>query len=435
MELQIPFGNQTIDIEIDLPASQILVARSRNPSGTRGWADVVAEAIRAPVGAGRMSEQDLRGKRVAIITDDWGRPTPASEVIPLILEELKSTGVRDDDITFVTASGMHAPMSETDLARKLGDDAVSHHTCVSHDGGDWSSLRFYGVSPQGTPVWINRHVADADFRIAVGRIFPHEAYGYEGGYKIILPGVSGFDTITRDHSLNFSPDCYPGNHDNPARREADAVGQMVGVDLLINAVVNELGQPVKAFCGEPMEVHRIGIAYGDSEVWGAEVGRKADVVIASPGAKSPADGCDTETLYRAALVTKERGLVICLAEQGTGFVPQEGNGVAEESLRGGVQSAFREALPSLAFSELFRLHEKRDWPLPEREIQYRIKAVRGEFYRRRGMREIQKRRVALTLEPSDVLRRELACLDKGSARVIVLPEARTTLAKEKLFRA
>lgn len=43
---------------------------------------------------------------------------------------------------------------------------------------------------------------------------------------------------------------------------------------------------------------------------------------------------------------------------------------------------FQTALPSLAFSEILRLHEKRDWNLSEREIQSRIKSLRGEFYHR-----------------------------------------------------
>ena len=50
-------------------------------------------------------------------------------------------------------------------------------------------------SELGTPIWVNRHVAEADFRVAIGRIAPHEAYGYEGGYKMIVPGVASFETI------------------------------------------------------------------------------------------------------------------------------------------------------------------------------------------------------------------------------------------------
>ena len=64
------------------------------------------------------------------MTDDWGRPTPASEVIPLVLEELHAAGAEDDCITFVTASGMHVPMNQADLERKLGKDTIARFRCI-----------------------------------------------------------------------------------------------------------------------------------------------------------------------------------------------------------------------------------------------------------------------------------------------------------------
>jgi nickel-dependent lactate racemase len=162
MEITIPFGDERKMIRIDLPPGNVIIAQSKNPSSTRNWAEVVGEKISNPIDAETISEQNLRGKQVVIITDDWGRPTPASEVMPLILAELQPTGVEDDYITFVTASGMHNVMSKEDLARKLGSEIVAKYRCISHDGGDWDNLVFGGISPQGTPVWVNKYVAEAD---------------------------------------------------------------------------------------------------------------------------------------------------------------------------------------------------------------------------------------------------------------------------------
>ena len=110
----------------------------------------------------------------------------------------------------------------------------------------------------GTPVWVNRYVAEADYRIGLGRVFPHTTHGYEGGYKLILPGVVGFDTILRDHSFNFASTSVPGVRDNPSRAETDNVGRMVGIDFLINVVVNHEALPCKAFAGavEPVYATR-----------------------------------------------------------------------------------------------------------------------------------------------------------------------------------
>jgi len=301
-------------------------------------------------------------------------------------------------------------MSREDLERKLGKEIVAKYRCISHDGGDWDNLAFIGISPQGTPIWVNRHVAEADYKVALGRIYLHEAYGYEGGYKMILPGVAGFDTIVRDHSFNFSADSVEGIHDNPSRGEADSVGKIVGIDFLINVVVNG-SQPIKAFCGEPTRVHQIGIEYGDREVWGAEINEKADVVIASPGSGDvPEAGYDLKTLYRAARAAKESGTIICVAAQETKFEPK-----MDEPI-----------------SEILRLHEKRNWDLSEREIQWRIKSLRGKFYNYRQIQEVQKRKVILAPDPNAALQDVLA--ETGTdIWLVVLPEARTTLPKEKLY--
>ncbi|MEK7395596.1 MAG: lactate racemase domain-containing protein [Candidatus Poribacteria bacterium] len=433
MEIILRFGSESKKIEINLPQSSILIAKSKNPSSDKRWSGVVGEVLNNPIEAKPIRNNDLKGKRVAIITDDWARPTPASEATSLITEELKYTGVDDVDITFVTASGMHAPMSKSDLERKLGKDIVAKYRCISHDGGDWDNLSFCGISPQGTPIWINKYVAEADYKIALGRIYLHEAYGYEGGYKMILPGVSGFDTITRDHSFNFSADSISGIHENPSRREADAVGQIVGIDFLINVVVNAKGQPIKAFCGEPLIVHRSGIEYGDREVWGAEIGEKADVVIASSGSENIPESYDLNALYIATRAVKESGTIICLTKNDTKFDPKDGKDSIDESLFSLNQQEFQAKLSSLSFPEIFKLHEKRNWNLDEREVQYRIKSVRGEFYRRRTIYEIKRREVILTADPNPAIQNVIA--KKGSdIKVIVLLECKTTMPKERLYK-
>jgi len=427
MEIRVPFGNAEKVVRLDLPADQVVIARGPNPATDKDWEEVVAEAIGFPLGAAAIHQQNLRGKRVVIITDDWGRPTPAYQAIPVILEEVERAGAERQRIVFVTASGMHDPMTTEELERKLGSDTVARYRCISHDAGDWGSLSFCGISPDGIPVWINREVAAADYRIALGRIAPHDLYGYEGGYKMILPGVAGFDTIAHHHTLRFLPECREGDNENPSRRQADAVGRMVGIDFLINAVVNSSGQPLKAFCGEPMLVHREGVAWGEREVWGAHVPWQADITLVSPGWGQAAVPYDLYALYRAARVTKDEGSIVCLAAEETWFDEPEGTAAAEDSLSACGMKEFEAALPRLALPELVRLHHKREWPLSARQIQWRIKAVRGEYGRRRIAQEVAKRRVSLTSDPQAVLERLLAEINPERCRLIAMPEASTTL--------
>lgn len=433
MNVTFPLGDGSVTVMLDTERMDVRVARSADAEGRAvggQWEDVVAAAMDRPIGGETIAHQDLRGKSVVVITDDWGRPTPASRVVPLILESLARAGADDGAITFVTASGMHDPMSREDLARKLGDDVVAQYRCISHDGGDWEMLRFAGVSAMGTPVWVNRHVLEADYRVGLGRVALHVTHGYEGGYKLILPGVSGFDTILRDHSFNYAASSVPGIHDNPSRAETDAVGQMVGLDFLINVVVNRRDEPVKAFAGAVEAVYRQAVAYGDHKVWGAPVGHLVDITLASPG-KQPELRLDGETVRRACEVTKVGGTVIVMGDSSWNTLPDWRAGAHvddDRALEVLDREAFGAALHDLAFSELMRLHERRDWPLSPREIQWRAKSIRGEFYRRRWLMAAEQRRVVFTRDPQTALEAALA-RHRGRPRVLALPEAQATLPK------
>ena len=435
MQYTIPYGPRSYTITVDESQTDIVLAQSKNPVASASWEAVVAEALPQPIDVPPISAQTLRGKKVAILTDDWGRPTPAYRVVPLLLQELAATGVADEDITFITASGMHDPMSHADLERKLGADVVARYRCWAHDGGDWDNLSFVGHSSIGTPVWINRYVADADYRIGLGRVYLHVAYGYEGGYKLILPGVSGFDTILRDHGMNFSSACFPGIHENPSRAEADNVGRMVGLDFLINVVVNGRGQPFRAFAGAVEPVHRRAMAYGDRQIWGAELGQRVDIAVTSHGTQEPPPaGYDPETVRRACAVTRPGGTVIVLTHQSIAPLPDWRAGtLADDAMLDRLpRDAFGPQLRPLAYGELMRLHERRDWPLPLREIQWRVKDLRGEFYRRRWLMAAESRHVVFTADPQAALNCALEG-QVGRPRVLILPEARNTLPKPHLY--
>ena len=424
------FGAALTGHELGIPAERVTVLRSKNPQGGR-WPEVVAPALAEPLGAPRLRAHNLRGKRVVVMTDDWGRPTPASEIIPQVLDELHAAGAEDKAITFVTASGMHVPMKPEELERKLGKDIVQRFRSITHDAGDHRMLAFVGVSELGTPIWINRYVAEADFRVAIGRIAPHEAYGYEGGYKMIVPGVASFETILRDHSMNFSRFCVPGVHGNPSRREADSIGAQVGIDFVLNVVVNSRSEPVRAFAGKVEKVHPEGIRFGDREVWGAMTAWKSDVTVLTLGpGEVLRDEPPPETLRRAALVTRETGTIICESTANTTYVPQIGTGLADEEILNSKDIAsFNAMLPKLSPAEIMRIHELRDWKLDKRTIQHRVKAIRSQFYRIRNLMPLQKCQVLLTPDPTARFKEIVQRLPKDKVRVNVLVGGQTTLPK------
>lgn len=450
MNVTLPFGSQETVVEIDEERMDARVVRAANPASQQTWAEVVTAAMAAPLSpravdlpdlsAGRsgmapLAEQDLQGKRIAIIVDDRvPHVMPADELVPLILDAVAKAEAADEDVTLVMARGIDEPLSHDELAQALGSDVVERCRCISHDAGDREMLRLIGVSRLGTPVWANRYAVEADYVIGLGRVTPHPTHGYEGGYRLILPGVCGFETILRDQSLCFSPDAVPGIHANPSRRETDAVGRMVGIDFLINVVVNASGEPLRAFAGAAETVHHHAIAYGDREVWGAPIGHSVDITLASHGSGPvPEGGFDPETVRRACHVTKSEGTVIILAEKSSPTLPdwRAGDVADDAALEALALEDFERRMRDLAFSELLRLHERRDWSGGARDVQKRLRAIRDEFQRRRWLMAAEAVRLVFTQDPQMALEAGLA-RHGGRPRVLILPEGETTLPKMAL---
>ncbi len=414
--------------QVTLP-NHAIIAQPPVPPPAMTYQAAAVAAMDAPLRGLPLKDFALKGKKVAILIDDWGRPTPCSEFMPEVLSRLNQAGAMDQDMVIITASGMHDPMSDEDMLRKVGKEAFSRIRCISHDGGDQEHLAYCGLTDLGTPIWVNRYAAQADVRIAFGRIFPHGNYGYEGGYKMIVPGIASFETILRDHSLNFSPLSTCGVLlDNPSRMEADAVGRAVGIDFLVNFVVDYEARPINAFGGPVAAVFKKGVDFGQRHVWAAITGGiQADITLLCHKEMGDLSLSNNPSYYigLAKAVTREDGIVISTME----YMPQK---------RCVVQGY---DLDAMSIGELLRLHEKRDWPLSPRAIQHAIKTIRGVFYRRREL-ECRKQPLYLaqlgfpasqlskwnaTQFPSIQAALDAALTEKPGALVLVLPDAAHTI--------
>ena len=455
MNLRIAFDQGVAEATINLPEDQIRTVESKDPEAKSIWEEIVEEALAAPIGAPRLRDHDLTGKRVVVITDDWGRPTPAHRVLPAVLREVEAAGAAREDITVMTGSGVHAPMTEEDLVRKVGADVRANYRCISHDAVEHEMV-FIGQTSRGTPVWINQIVAAADFRIAVGRVGPHPTHGYEGGAKMITPAVSNWVTVLRNHSTNFSPFSEYGSlvH-NPSRLDVDEIGGMVGLQYIVNFVINRRGEPFAAFAGHFLHAHRSAIAWGDRVVWGGETGRRADIVIAAPGDRTR-QAMAASPLDMAILGCRPGGTTILLNTPAP-TAPYAPNGPVEPKPGAQLQAeigvstkprTLQEEMATWTFDQIFIEHERRDLQLPPRKISDRCKTVRGEYYRRRPGRTRHVVIVGDQLAPDAETRAYQhaaptlqAAIDDAiaregrDARVVVLPHATTTLPLERFHTA
>lgn len=232
----------------------------------------IEQAFAEPIGTQRISELAKGKKSAAIVVDDLSRPTPTAEVIPFLLRELTIAGIPKSEIRFVVGGGSHRPLLDEEIEKKVGADIAAEYEVTSHDfmSGD---LRGYGSLQNGMPIYINSFVADADFKICLGGIYPHGAVGFGGGAKLIVPGISGFATMFYFHT--FSPGrghaVIERKSDTPDHRDfAEEVANVIGLDVIANVVLNSRREICGLFVGDYVQAHRAG-AHFALETYGTEI--------------------------------------------------------------------------------------------------------------------------------------------------------------------
>ena len=220
----------------------------------------LAQAFAEPIGTPRIAAMANGKKSAAIIVDDLSRPTPAATVIPFLLSELTEAGVPKSEIRFVVGGGSHRPLTDAEAAKKVGTDVAAEYEVTSHNfmAGD---LRALGSLDNGLPIYLNRVVADADFKICLGGIYPHGAVGFGGGAKLVVPGIAGFATMFYFHS--FSPSrghaVIERKGSEPDHRDfAEAVARKLGLDVIANVVLNSRREICGLFVGDFVQAHRKG---------------------------------------------------------------------------------------------------------------------------------------------------------------------------------
>lgn len=240
----------------------------------------VQYALEHPVGNYRLREMVHPGETICIVTSDITRPMPTWKVMPALLDELYAAGVRREDITLVFALGSHRSHTEEERRHLAGERAFAEIRCVD---GDPSDCVHMGVTSRGTPVDIVRTVAESDRRICLGTIEYHYFAGYSGGAKAIMPGVSTRAAIQANHSRMVEDAACAGKLEgNPVREDIEEAAAMVGVDFIVNVVLDAHKKIIKAVAGDLVAAHRAGCAFLDT-LYRKEIPARADIVLVSQG--------------------------------------------------------------------------------------------------------------------------------------------------------
>ncbi len=220
----------------------------------------ITNRIDNPIAVEPLESLARRKHCACIVVDDISRPTPCGVLLPIIIGKLVSAGMRYEDITVLIALGGHRPMTKQEMALKVGYWTLDHVQVLNHSPHAADLVSF--PDSQQT-IKINRRYMEASLKIAVGCVVPHTLAGFSGGAKAIIPGIGGMETLYSNHTLVFADrsesmsfktsTCDP---DNAMRKNMEMIVGKVGLDFIVNVVLNDDMQITEVFAGHFVKAHR-----------------------------------------------------------------------------------------------------------------------------------------------------------------------------------
>ncbi len=314
--IQVRFGDRIV--ELDIPEKNITFNLKRNKFDAElSETEEIKRALENPVNSKRLKDIVKENSTVVIMVDDRTRKTPQKLILPFVLDELNEAGVKNSQIKLIIATGTHRDMTPDEILERFGQEIIDRVAIENHDC--YNNLVDRGTTRRGTRILVNKNVLDADIRIAVGASLPHHPTGWSGGAKMLLPGVAGKETVNAMHLLGAT-EAQLGKVMTPMREEMEDFAMEVGVHFIVNAILNEKNELVKAATGHVIDAHREIVKWG-MKLNGVDFEEKADITISS---SYPFDYDLTQAdkgMFSAERATKPGGEIILLSPCYEGVAP------------------------------------------------------------------------------------------------------------------
>lgn len=322
MNIKVPYDKTYQETEIDdSRILGILTSNLEEYTPTDDQATLVKKAMENPIESPRLKDLAVGKDKVVILISDHTRPVPSKFILPPMLEEIRE-GNPDADITLLVATGCHRNSSKEELVNKLGEEIYNNENIYIHDCDDESMLVTLDAKlPSGGDIVVNKLAAEADLLVAEGFIEPHFFAGFSGGRKSAFPGCCSRKTVMYNHNAEFINSQYArtGNLDNnPIHVDMVAAAKALGLEYIVNVVINSEKKIIYAVAGELEKAHQVGTDWLKDK---AGVDKKeADIVITSNGGY-PLDQNIYQTvksMTAAEASLKDDGVIIVASKAGDG---------------------------------------------------------------------------------------------------------------------
>ncbi len=273
----IPCGKKILSLEVPhgVPVQWV---ESHKMTPVPNVERAVEDALQRPIKSPRLRNLVKSGQKVALIVTDITRKLPEEIIVPLLIKELETGGIRKRDMTAVVATGTHRPNTPEELREKFGE-VVDEITFINHDAWNPEGLVRLGRSEGGIPLLFNRRVVEADIRISTGVIETHLFAGYSGGVKSMAVGVAGEETIAATHNYQMLQKTRLGIIEgNEFRRFLTEASQAIGLHFIFNVVQTGNKEVIKVVAGDPIEAFHEGVKTARN-LYEVEIDQPGEIVV------------------------------------------------------------------------------------------------------------------------------------------------------------
>lgn len=284
MIVDVPYRDGSIKLR--LPENTKVVEPNNFAGGVEAGDSgaLVRKAVAEPVGSPPLADFLDGARAVLVIVNDATRPTPTAAVLDIIGDILESHNAH-----FLVATGAHRAPTEDEYKQILGRAyGRFRNRTEAHDAKDRSSLMSFGSTRCGTPVFLNRMVAEADRIVVVGSVEPHYFAGYTGGRKAFLPGVAGYETIQANHKMALDARAHALElADNPVNQDMEDALDTIKAPVFSVMTVLDREQRLAACTAGEIKASFRQAAEAANAIFAVRMKSRVDVAISV--ARSPMD--------------------------------------------------------------------------------------------------------------------------------------------------
>jgi nickel-dependent lactate racemase len=286
-KIRIPFETaEKVGVYLDLDVPDQNLVQSFIPQEPPALPDVAAAtqyAVEHPLDCKPLSQLVGREDRVVIVTENQFRAAPTHQMLPPILETLRAKGAK---VKIVVGNGKVPALSREELEHKLGKAVVASGIPIEcNDVSNPENYTYLGTTTRGVPLFVHKAVTEADVKITISTT-QATLWGY-GGSGMIIPAVSGNETIEMNHMFSLPSDCRPGNNECHMQLDKYEAASLASLDMGIYAIVNNRFEVTYLGAGDFVAAHRAAIRAYDAvyRFQAAQfAGAPADIVVTGSSA-------------------------------------------------------------------------------------------------------------------------------------------------------